>query len=201
MLTKKALAGGGAAAIMLLSLAISTASANRLSMNTSQWVATWREMTIEGSFGRINCPLTLEGELHSRTFAKTRSSLIGYVNEARSGTCSGFTGTVLRERLPWHVQYDSFTGTLPTIASVSLRIIGFEFKIRETFGVECLFRSTEARPLSAALTREAGSVVRSVTLSGRFAAEACAGLEATFGGTSTSFTIPPPPSAIRLTLI
>jgi len=196
---KQTLLGGLAAAIML-AVAAAPSAANRLSINSREWTATWREMRLSGGFGSTTCTLTLEGAFHNRTFAKTRSSLIGYVTAASTTGCGAFAATVLREALPWHVQYESFTGTLPNIATMVMKIIGFEFKIREGLGIECLFRSTEARPLLDTLNREASSVVRTTTLSGTLRSETC-GLEDTFSGSSTSFTIPPPPTAISLSLI
>jgi hypothetical protein len=198
MLGNKALLGGAVAALLLSAIA-SPSSANRLSLSTREWQATWREMGVTGGFGRTTCTLTLEGELHSRTFSKTRSALIGYIGGANTGGCGAFPATVLREALPWHLQYEAFSGTLPNITAVTLKIIGFEFKIRESFGIECLFRSTEARPLLDRLNREAAGGVRSTTLSGTLRSEAC-GLEFAFEGTTTSFTVPPPPP-ITLRLI
>jgi hypothetical protein len=198
MLRRQTLLGGLLAATLLATLA-SPAVAARLSISTREWVATWREVRLTGGFGSTTCSLTLEGELHSKTIAKTRSSLIGYIIGAATGGCGAFPATVLRETLPWHIQYESFTGTLPNITTAVMKIIGFAFRIRESFGIECLFRSTEARPLVDALRREASGAVRGTTLSGTLASEAC-GLEFSFAGDTTSFTVPPPP-AIRLTLI
>jgi len=197
MLRKQALLGGLAAAVML-AVAAAPSAANRLSISSREWIATWREMRFSGGFGTVTCTLTLEGAFHSRTFVKTRSSLIGTVTRASTGGCGTFSATVLTAGLPWHMQYESFTGTLPAIGTMVTRIIGFEFKIREGLGLECLYRSTEARPLLATLNREVGGVVGSVTLSGSLSS-ACG--EATFSGTSGGFAVPPPPTAITLSLI
>lgn len=199
----KALIGGALVTVLLWACA-TTAGANRLAFrneyNTNSWRAVWREMRLTGGFGTISCPLTLEGSLHSQTVTKTPSSLIGYVTAARNGTCATLSGTVLTERLPWHLQYESFTGTLPSISSVKFKIIGFEFQIREGLGIACLYRSTEAAPLLETLNREGGGIISSATLGGSLGSELCG--SASFGGTSTSFgTPPPPPTTITLTLI
>ncbi len=199
----------GALAVTMLWIVAAAASANRLAfrneLSTNLWRATWSEMTFSGGFGAGRCALTLEGAFHSLTIVKTRSSLVGTVTAATVSGCT-FSGTLLREGLPWHVQYEAFTGTLPNIGSVALKIIGFEFRIREpAFGITCLFRSTEATPLTDTLSREASGVIRSTTLSGTLASGAeCAGLRVTFGGTSSFGTPPPPPSpptTITLTLV
>jgi hypothetical protein len=198
MLRRQTLIGGLLAAALLATIAF-PAGAGRLSISTREWIATWREMRVTGGFGSTTCTLTLEGELHTKTIEKTRSSLLGYVIGASTRGCGAFPATVLRETLPWHIQYESFTGTLPNITAAAMKIIGFSFRIRESFGIQCLFRSTEARPLLDTLRREASGTIRTTTLSGTFASEGCAGLELEFSGDSTSFTIPVP--AIRLTLI
>jgi hypothetical protein len=201
----KALAGG-ALLTVLLCVCATTSIANRLAFrneySTNRWRATWSRLELTGTFGTIDCTLTLEGSFHSNTVTKTASSLIGYVTAASTSACAPGSATVLRENLPWHLQYSSFAGTLPNISSVALRIIGFEFRYTQG-GVGCLSRSTAERPLIATLTREASGVVTSVALSGTLRAELCG--EWTFSGRSTSFGTPPPPpspsTAITLSLI
>jgi hypothetical protein len=204
--TKAALAVAILAAAV--AVAVTSASAARLSFRTSTgtkaWRATWSAMSFAGGFGTTSCTLTLEGSFHSSTFAKTRSSLVGFVTEARTGGCTTFNATLLRENLPWHVQYEAFSGILPNINTAALKIIGFEFRIAErAFGVACLFRSTEAAPLRETLTREAGGVITSATLGGSITTDC--GIASTFGGSSTSFGTPPPPpppaTTITLSLI
>jgi len=195
--------------VMTLWTLAGAAAGNRLAfrneLTTNAWRAVWREMEYRGGSLAIRCALTLEGTFHSLTITKTRGALIGYVTGASVSACSSGGATVLTAGLPWHVQYETFTGTLPTISSVRFRIIGFEFRISEPFGITCLFRSTEARPLLMTLNREASGVLRSGTLGGTIASGEECGLEFTFGGTSTSFGTPPPPpspsTAITLTLI
>jgi hypothetical protein len=95
----------------------------------------------------IRCDLTLEGSFHTRTFAKTRASLVGYVTRAAiSRPCTGGEPQLLAESLPWHLRYDAFTGTLPRLTSVRFQMIGFSLWYT-VFGVRCLYRSTTAEPL------------------------------------------------------
>jgi hypothetical protein len=166
-------------------------------------------MEFSGGFGAQRCTLTLEGSFHSNTITKTRSSLIGYVTEGRTTRCGSFGATVLRERLPWHLQYESFSGVLPNITSAAFKILGFQFKIREpTFGIECLYRERapegEGGPLFMTLTREGGGIVTSASLSGELWSDDC-GRSGLFGGTSSTFgtppPAPPPPTTITLRLI
>jgi hypothetical protein len=199
---------GGALLIALIAAAASSVSANRLSFSNSQstraWRATWDRLSMSNSEITHTCVLTLEGSFHSSTFTKTRAALVGYVTDTRI-SCTALSMTVLRTNLPWHLRYEAFTGTLPTIASLRLAIVGLELSIRESF-IKCLVRSTEANPLSETLTREAGGIVTSAELSGRFASGAeCSGIEFGFEGRSNSFGTPPPPppppTTITLTLI
>jgi len=197
---------GGALVTAILMLCTSAAFAGRFQFSnatsTTFWRATWSSLELRGGFGTVNCTLTLEGNLHSNTMTKTPSTLIGYVRVARTNGCGSFGGTILSETLPWHLQYESFTGTLPSIASLSFKIIGFSLKIREpTFGITCLYTTPAEGPMRETLNREAGGVVRSATI---FASlntrEGCG--STTLSGTSATYEIPPAVStAITLTLI
>jgi len=70
----------GAAA--LLSVCVSTATAGRLSTSSPTFRSTFRELRLRLPFGTTNCPVTLEGTLHSSTLAKVAGSLIGYITRA-----------------------------------------------------------------------------------------------------------------------
>jgi hypothetical protein len=175
---------GGALVTALLWMSTTAAIAGRLRSSSRAWTTTLA-IEIEGGFGRTACPLlTLTGSLHSETIAKVSRSLIGYVNDARSsgGACGGVitSTTVLRELLPWHVRYQSFSGSLPSISTVVTTVIGFEYRIREGFGITCLFRSTEAQPLTMTWSLEAGSAVSSATIVGGLTGDC--GSAVTFSG-------------------
>src|SRR4029077_3157461 len=91
----------------------------------------------------VRCPVTLEGSLHSRTIPKiVRVLLIGAVSTVRikNESCTGGTASVLR--LPWHMTYEGFRGTLPNITSVLLLLARFQFGLMvEIFGTRrtCLY--------------------------------------------------------------
>jgi hypothetical protein len=158
------------AAVVALSAITSIASAARLSVSGSQWRMTFSGIAVSGGFGSgVTCPpVTLEGSFHSRSIAKVRDSLIGYVtNAASSGSCFGGVisrAEVLRTGLPWHVRYSSFSGALPSITAMTLHIVGFEYQIRESaFGVTCLYRSG-AEDLSLTWRREAAGRITSAEI-------------------------------------
>src|SRR5215218_2217608 len=127
-------------------------------------------LQITGGFGTYACALTLEGSLHARTISKVVSSLVGYINRADMAQCSSgglIESRVLREGLPWHVRYRSFTGTLPSIGNLAVSIIGFAMQIREgPFGLRCLGSSTAEQPLGMTYTREGGGALTAATASG-----------------------------------
>ena len=101
-------------ATLLLGALVTNASAERLSSSSSTFRMTFRELTFSGAFGVIRCEFTLEGSLHTRTMVKTPTLLIGYITAASAGACAAGAVTVLRETLPWHARYSSFSGTLPS---------------------------------------------------------------------------------------
>ncbi|HEU4702902.1 MAG TPA: hypothetical protein VFS37_10510 [Conexibacter sp.] len=150
---------------VLLSALVGSASAGRLSTVTQTFRSSFRSVSLNGVFGSITCQMSLEGSLHSRTIAKSSGTLIGYVTAAALGTCAEGRATILRETLPWHVRYASFSGTLPNITSIRVNVSGFSLRIQEPFA-GCLWRSEAANPLIITLNREAGGSLTTAELGG-----------------------------------
>jgi hypothetical protein len=137
MQTNTRLLLGALTAALALASALSTAAANRLSISNVNFRTVWRPLTFssseEGAGITLACNLTLEGSFHSNTTEKVRGRLIGYVTKAAMGhPCSG-TGEawtnngveeaglgVIASTLPWHLTYEGFEGTLPTIIGIRL---------------------------------------------------------------------------------
>src|SRR4051794_14739384 len=141
-------------ATVLLGALVSTASARNFSTSSQTLRASFREVRWRLPFGITNCQVTLEGSLHSRTIDKVPGRLIGYITSAALGSCSSGTATILRETLPWHVRYANFTGTLPNITSLGTNVIDASFRVRETFTITCLARSTAAQPAIGTFNRD-----------------------------------------------
>ncbi len=154
-----------ATAVTCMSLTY-TASANRLSLGGSSFRLTWSEWGVLGTApleASARCPLTLEGSFHARTFTKGSGLLIGFVNSSAIQTASCFSGTptALTGSLPWHVRYDSFTGSLPSFTSIALQVVGLSFTWRfSEFFPNCLYRSTEAAPARWIASVESGVITR-----------------------------------------
>jgi len=152
------------AATLLLALAVTNASANRLSVSGKNLRIVYRSLEFteeEAALGTVRCPVTLEGSFHSGTIAKVRGALIGHLSRASIGAASSCTGgdaTVLSETLPWHIAYQSFSGTLPRISSVRLSLIGVAalIHIRQVFEFFCRVRTTVTNPANAEALVEAG---------------------------------------------
>lgn len=145
-------------AAVLLGALTTTAAARSISTSSQTWRAAFRELLFEGPFGSARCQITLEGSFHSRSIAKASGSLIGYITRAGQGPCTALTATVLTETLPWHMQYVSFSGTLPTITAINTNIIGWSVRYREAFGITCLGRSTAAKPVRIVYTVSGGRI-------------------------------------------
>ncbi len=137
------------AATAILATAVSTATASRFSVSNQQFRAVWANLEFGNTAvaGTIRCPVTLEGSFHSRTIPKQQGLLVGYVTRAlvSNPVCTGGRATVLSELLPWHLTYQSFTGTLPNITGVTLNLIRAGF-IVELGGNSCLALTTTASP-------------------------------------------------------
>jgi len=204
------------ASIALLGAVAASGSARSLSLSSRTFRATFLEMTFreeaEGGIAEVECPVTLEGSLHSSTIAKVVGTLIGYITRVENipAACTGGSMVLLSTTLPWHIRYESFAGTLPTITSVTVQLIGFSFLMRVStlFGVvECLYRSTATTPTTMALNRNAAGVVSTLSMGGRaplflrLAGSRITCREAIVTGPGGRFTVLNSTTAITLTLI
>jgi hypothetical protein len=129
---------------LLLAALVGSASANKLSQNESRIRVTYSPLTFTPSFGTsMRCRVTLEGSYHSRTISKVAGALIGYISRASIGPCESGTARMNAETLPWHGQYASFTGTLPSIERIANRLIRPSFTFQgEIFGLRVNCRYT-----------------------------------------------------------
>jgi hypothetical protein len=178
-------------AIATVTLGVLTSSSGARSFSTtSQTMRTqFRELKFEGPFGTTTCQMTMEGSLHSRTIAKTAGSLVGYITSVRLGVCAQGTATVLTETLPWHMQYGSFSGTLPSISEIELQVIGASFRVRETFGVTCLATSTRERFWRKILRFLGGVIKREVARAILRTGAECFGAEGTLSSDEAPVTV------------
>jgi hypothetical protein len=125
-------------ASLLMGLAVSSATAGRLSTSNTRFRVTWNTLQFVVGALQQTCRVTLEGSFHSATIRKVAGSLIGAVTRAivDSTNCRGTNepqrATLLQESLPWHVTYESFEGTLPNINSITLLLRRYEFQISAT---------------------------------------------------------------------
>lgn len=171
MHTRTKLLLAGLAATLLLSFAVSNASARRIAGNGERIYLIWNSLEFRGTvFGAqvvVRCPVTLLGSFHSKTISKVSGRLIGYISHAtvHEASCVGGTGRALTERLPWHIQYVSFAGTLPAISEVRLSLVGATFQITAS-GVSCLYTTTQARPAFGRATVEARGNITGVAAEG-----------------------------------
>jgi len=174
-----------AGATVLLGTLVSTATAGHLEASALTTRATFRRVDFIGGFGTTECEITLEGSLHERTITKERELLIGYITNARVATrCIKGSATILQESLPWHVRYESFTGTLPNITSFITTTSGSRFQIKEpVFGITCLAERGIPR---GTYRREAGRNLTEAIISGTSPTNC--GTTGTLAGTSTTLT-------------
>lgn len=146
---------------MLASLSFAAqAHADALSLSHTNIRAVWSSFTLRGGGIEVRCPVTLEGSFHSSTVVKAIGLLVGFINRGSLSRerCTGAEAVaLLTETLPWHVSFDSFSGTLPLITGVKLRLIGAAMLSR-VFGLSCLYRSTTSRPFLSTTTISSGSI-------------------------------------------
>ena len=130
------------AAGLVLAIAASTASAGRLRVSPTDLRIIWPSLTFASAGGGLTCPVTMTGSFHSSTIAKT-TNLIGHVTSAAAGTCQDADHSMvfLDETLPWHLSYHGFTGTLPLILTLLVRMGGVSVQVSGE-GIFCLFNTT-----------------------------------------------------------
>jgi hypothetical protein len=129
-------------AALVLASTVTAASARSLSVSESSFSATWAslEFSVPG-VTTIRCRVTLEGSFHTRTIAKVARALIGAITRAIAAhPCTNGEGWADNgteptpggriNRLPFHVTYESFTGTLPNITGINLLLSRVSFVIQ-----------------------------------------------------------------------
>jgi hypothetical protein len=139
-------------ATAIMAMALTNASANRLSISGHNVRVVWRSLEFagqSGGFAATRCSITLEGSFHSNTIKKVEKALIGHISRASIGSpCTNGSASVHTETLPWKVDYNGFTGTLPAIRSVRFLLVGDSFRIAQTvlFTFTCDAAATEEGP-------------------------------------------------------
>jgi hypothetical protein len=131
---------------VVMALTASTGSARRIFLSNQRYLAIWTIWETWIGSDRVTCPLTLEGSFHSATLSKVSGNLVGYVTKAQVGACTGGNTRAETASLPWHVQYESFAGTLPNITSLRLGLINFTWEM-EIGGLFCRAKTTQREPL------------------------------------------------------
>jgi hypothetical protein len=162
MRTRTRLAVVASITVCALALAIQAATANRIEFSTQGWRIVFANFTIHYEVIPIRCPLTLEGSFHSRVTSKTFDSLIGYITRAIFQTpCENTTVVALNATLPWHEQWNNFSGTLPSITGVGL-FMEIQYLVF-LFETSCLYGATSGNLAGTRLTVETSGRVTSVT--------------------------------------
>jgi hypothetical protein len=145
-------------ATALLATAVGTAAARRFQISEQRFRTVFAPLTF-GAEGQqpLVCRVTLEGSFHSRTFSKVVGALLGYITAAEMTNCTSETARVLKETLPWHILYVSFTGTLPNISSIRIDLRNLSFLVRAFGFASCLYRTEEAHPAMGELLLSVGA--------------------------------------------
>jgi hypothetical protein len=157
-LSKRPLLALAAAALLC---PVGAAQANEFSISSQSFRLIWNPLTIAGQEGsglRIQCNVTLEGTFLGRTYIKEVGLPLGDITGATLGSpCTSGEATVLAGGLPWGVVYDAFTGTLPSMTTVSGRFL--DVSIGFTFGgLNCLISAGSAGVTATALLGARGTV-------------------------------------------
>jgi hypothetical protein len=154
MWSKSKLFAACVTAATMLSLAVTSASANRLSTDELGIETIGNPLRFETAGIEIACQFTYLGSFHERTFTK-EEYLIGFVYHIQVAheSCEGGEVTVLEETLPWHYTFQGFIGNLPNITGLIILLVGLSISIApEALGTACLLTTTVEHPLTAILS-------------------------------------------------
>lgn len=198
----------GIGAALLMALGVGSASANKLSYSNQAFRIAWTRLTFSESGGgfAISCPVTLEGSFHSSTLTKRANALVGQITRAvvNNAACTEGHAMILEATLPWHVTFQSYTGTLPSITGVRHYLIGAGFQIEPGLGIVCLARTTAAAPAAGDASREAGGNITSLATDSTLSIPVTGALcpeEGIFSGSGEVFVLGSTRTRVRLTLI
>ena len=149
------------AAALLMSFAVSAASAGRLSVSNNRIRVTWSPLSLEP--GNVSCNVTLEGSFHSNTIQKVAGALVGYISRAivaPPAQCTNGEATIVNESLPWHIRYRGITGALPRFSGVVIGLVGARFRVHvNSLGATCEVLTTPEHPgVGTTTTNEEGRV-------------------------------------------
>jgi hypothetical protein len=103
---------------VVVTSSFTTASARNLSFSNQNISSSWSRLEVDKVSSTVRCELSLEGSLTSRTITKVARTLIGAITRATFPACTD--GTRSARALPWHLTYESFSGTLPRISRINL---------------------------------------------------------------------------------
>lgn len=116
MRTRKVLAMACAAALLALGAA-EVASATRLSFNSQRMWWRWNrdfKLRFESSFITTECNVTMRVELYSAVIVKRVGTRVGQISEmTREGCDAGTDVEPWNITLPWVLEYEGYSGTLP----------------------------------------------------------------------------------------
>jgi hypothetical protein len=206
----------GLTAALAFGALISTSSANRLALSGQQFRATWNKLKFEG-FATVECHVTIEGSFHSKTISKVLEELVGYVTRVTvdETRCTNGSARALTEFLPWHIRYGGFTGTLPIIETLLLRVVPGKFLV-QVAGIapaKCLYTSSTTSPMKGIVSRntttgaaeslrvEEPSKIPFTSGTSSFACGNSGTLVGTAGGTEGALTEGPTSTKITVTLV
>jgi hypothetical protein len=147
MMHHNGLRAGVLAALLALAFSASAAATEGFNLSVAEGElgrvrasAASLTFTDEGGMARVICEVQTTLTLNA-TVLNVEGAAAGQVREIAVRTCSGGRVTPLTGALPWSVTYRGFTGTLPSIEALLLRVAGASFLSEALAGfARCLYR-------------------------------------------------------------
>ena len=178
-------------AAIVLASAVGTASARNLSTSKPSFSVSWSSLQFVTSVATVTCRITLEGSFHSRTIPKVARALIGTITRAifarfcTTGEAWADNGSEAEplgtapNRLPWHLTYEFFTGSLPNIGTLGFLLSRFSYVIQAVvmgISARCRYGNATDNVNGSAAREASGGITSLAPVAGRNTASLVEGL-------------------------
>jgi hypothetical protein len=146
-------------ASLAISIAASSASANALSIDDTDFLWFTDPLTVTMAGDNTSCDVTVRMSLHRAVVLKTPGSLIGNITRVSATNCDvGSSVTVLAETSSSHATFDGWSGTLPNIATISIAAIRWAIRIDPSDLPACLLVTSSEEPLLFIANSNSGQI-------------------------------------------
>ena len=161
----KLMLAGLTVGIMLASFA-SSASSGDYGVSRQEFRMTWSRLEFIEASTTIRCAVTMEGSFQRTRLSKTEALAIGTVSRKAVNSCTG--GSARIERATPLMTFQSFTGILPNIEEVTIKISLLQMTFSNIFWW-CVITTEPSEPAILRVGRDARGNLIGATFNSNYA--------------------------------